>query len=176
MIIEAGYDIVELISASVTRDDETRRALWVMCMDADLHYLSIRRACDTMTESIESHVDDIVAILQSDFRPVTYFVLGHAEAEKRANPDGWLYGTDERIRLMPALTDYQLLGRVVFDPEGFYSSVPRYSFRDYPALSDLPRTATIPGPHEVGCQCLSCETYERMLADNWQRNANRSAH
>lgn len=176
MIIEAGYDIVELISASVTRDDETRRALWVMCMDADLHYLSIRRACDTMTESIESHVDDIVTVLKSDFRPVAYFVLGYAEPVTRAKRQGWLYETDERLRLMPALTDYRLLGSLVFDPEGYYSSVPRYSFRDYPSLSDLPRPATIRGPHEVGCHCVSCEQYERMLAANRERNRNQSAH
>lgn len=114
-------------------------------------------------------------MLQSDYRPVTYFVLGHAVPETCASSEGWLYETDERIRLMPALTDYHLLGRVVFDPEGFYSSVPRYSFRDYPALSDLPRSATIRGPHEVGCQCFSCEQYERMLAENWERNRNKSA-
>lgn len=175
MIIEAGYDIVELISASLTRDDETRRALWVMCMDADLHYLSIRRACDTMTESIESHVDDIVTVLESDFRPVAYFVLGYAEPEIRTHPNGWLYETDERLRLMPALTDYHLLGSLVFDPEGFYSSVPRYSFRDYPSLSDLPRAATIRGPHEIGCHCVSCEQYARMLDENWERHRKQSA-
>ena len=176
MIIEAGYDILELMSASVTRDRKTRRALWVMCMDADLHYLSIRRACDTMTESIESHMDDIVTVLESDFRPVAYFVLGYAEPEKRTHPDGWLYETDERLRLTPALTDYHLLGSLVFDPDGYYSSVPRYSFRDYPSLFGLPRTATIPGPHEPDCHCVSCEQYERMLAANRARNRNQSAH
>lgn len=175
MIIEAGYDIVELLAGTVRRNDETRRALWVMCMDADLHHLSIRRACDAMTGSIESHVDDIVRVLQTDFRPVTYFALAHAITEDRTNADEWLYESDERMRLLPTLTDHQLLGRVVFDPKGYYSTLPRYSFRDYPQLSDLPRTAIIRGPHEIDCQCVACEQFERMLAENRERHRNRSA-
>jgi hypothetical protein len=170
MIIEAGYDVLELMSASVTHDDESRRGLWVFCMDADLHYLSLRRASDAMTDPLESYVDDIASVLESDFRPVAYFVLGHAVPDTRDSSEGWLHEVDERLRLAPKLAGHELLGRVVFDPEGYFSSVPRYSFRDYPALSDLPRSATVRGPHEFHCHCFACEQHERLLAEIRERN------
>ncbi|GAA3888083.1 hypothetical protein GCM10022381_32500 [Leifsonia kafniensis] len=174
MIIEAGYDILELLIHEIDRDDDSRRALWVMCMDQDLHYLSIRRACDVVTEPLESHSTDILKVLESDFRTVTYYVLGHAMPNICAPSDGWLYDTDEQLRNLPELAGYRLLGRVVSDPEGFFSSLPRYSFRDYPSLSDLPRAAVIPGPHEFDCCCLSCEQYEQMLTRNRERYRERA--
>lgn len=57
MIIEAGYDVAELARYSVMRDDDSRRALWVLCLDEHLRYLNLSKACNVMVSTLEEHVD-----------------------------------------------------------------------------------------------------------------------
>jgi len=166
MIIEAGYDVLTLLWPEVRKDAESKRALWVLNLDAELHFLSLRKACKDMTKPIEAYVREIRKVLTSDFRPVRYYVLAHTTPEIRIRHDGWLHDIDESLSRVPALIDHHLLGQVVFDPKGYYSTVPRYSFRDYPGLADLPRSASFAGPHPFGCQCPACEKFERTLAEN----------
>ena len=148
MIIEAGYDIVELLAGTVRSTAEGKRSLWVLCMDAELHHLGVYRARDIMTGPLESHADDILAVFESCYRPVAYFALAHSATETSPYSVDPHCDPDEPMRQLPALADHQFLGRLIFDDEGYYSTLPRYSFRDYPSLCDLPRTVTVPGPHE----------------------------
>lgn len=171
MIIEAGYDLLQLIHPQLFADDASRRALWVMAMDEDLRYLFTRKVRDVVPGTFEDAVPDLAAALRSDpFRP-HYFVLAHMVPSMGSGIEEKVHHEDAHIRSAPVLAGYQLLGRMVFDSENLYSSAPRYTFRDYVGREDLPRAAVIPGPHEyLRCTCLACAQYEAKLAAGRMRH------
>lgn len=171
MIVEAGYDVMTLLDPEVRRDDDSMSALWVLVLDENLRYLQLNKALETMSGSADLHVDQIVKSLTCGFGYPKYFVLAHGEPQAMRHDDGWLHDIDERIRKSPALVEFYLLGQVVFDPEGYYSSVARYSFRDYIGLEHLPRSASFPGPHAYPCDCPACKQHELMLETNRKRRS-----
>jgi hypothetical protein len=82
-------------------------------------------------------------------------------------PDSpWLRALDERLTADGWLGDVELLGQVVFDSSGYWSTVPRFDFREYIGLEHLPRSVSVLGPHELGCECVACVHFEQMLHEN----------
>jgi hypothetical protein len=184
MIIEAGYDIVELLLNGVAKrhSDDTRlhddgeHPLWVLTMDAQLRYWSTTRVVDRMGASTGDHVEDIARTLNDEPQHSVYYVLAHTTNVRRDDDDDWLYEADQIIKDHPSLAGHELLGHVVFDATGFFSTVPRYSFRDYIGLEHLPRAASCAGPHEwLDCPCAACVQFDELLQANRQRSTNRSA-
>ncbi|HEY0260633.1 MAG TPA: hypothetical protein VGC18_12375 [Lacisediminihabitans sp.] len=170
MIIEAGYDILQLLCPEVMKDAESQRAVWVLSMDERLRLLFIGVVAPTAADRIESHVEDIAKALTRHPGPAKYYVVARTVQSHKGESGDWLRQEDERLNHLPALADHELLGQVVFDPDGYFSSVPRYSFRDYPELEHLPRTAILPGPHPLmSCDCLACVQHKIMLDDNRRR-------
>lgn len=164
MIIEAGYDLQQLIYPELFADEASRRALWVMAMDEDLRFLFTRKVRDEVPGSLEDAVPELAAVLDGDPWKPHYFVLAHMVPSMGPGIEGEVHQEDERIASAGALAKYELLGRLVFDDEYVYSSAPRYSFRDYVGCEDLPRVAVIPGPHELlSCPCLACAQHEAKL-------------
>ncbi|SKA98989.1 hypothetical protein SAMN06295879_2645 [Agreia bicolorata] len=179
MIIEAGYDIVELLINGVANrrkkdtEDVDENPLWVLTMDSQLRYWSTTRVVDRMGSSSAEHVDDIARTLNEEPRYSRYYVLAHAERADKRDDDDWLYDLDQIIKHHPALEGHELLGHVVFDDTGAFSTVPRYSFRDYVGLEHLPRAASFPGPHEwLDCPCAACVQHEKLLKEIRTRHRN----
>ena len=166
MIIEAGYDLMTLLEPEVLKDNQSKQALWALGMDQHLRYMLLSKACDIMTGSPEEHINEIAEVLNCDFATIKCYALAHTAPETRADSNEWLHDVDERLRVTPALSNYCLLGRAVFNPDG-YSSIPRYRFHDYPGLSELPKTATIARRHNVDCDCFAYDQHERILAADW---------
>jgi hypothetical protein len=167
MIIEAGYDMTELLSPRVHATKANRRALWMLAMDDELRKLFITQVCAEYTFPLEQHIPDIVKALECEYGYVTYFVLAHMLPQLGNNIEQTVYNEDEPLQTAPELEGRQFLGRLVFDGEFMYSSAPQFSFRDYPLHDDLPRIAVVKGPHpHLDCQCLACSQFEAKLAAN----------
>lgn len=164
MIIEAGYDLQQLIGPELFADEASRGSLWVMAMDEDLRFLFTRKVRDEVPGSLEDAVPELVAVLDGAPLEPHYFVLAHMVPSMGPDIADEVHREDERIHSAVALAKYELLGRLVFDDEYVYSSAPRYSFRDYVGCENLPRAAVIPGPHEfLSCACLACAQHEAKL-------------
>jgi len=178
MIIEAGYDIVELLLNGVAnrRNSDTKEnenPLWVLTMDAQLRYWSTSRVVDHMGASSDQHIEDIARKLNEEPRYSAYYVLAHTTRVHHRDDDDWLYDLDQIIKNHPDLDGHELLGQVVFDETGFFSTIPRYSFRDYVGLEHLPRAASFAGPHEwSNCPCAACVQHEKLLEENRARFRN----
>ena len=169
MIIEAGYDLGQLIHPELFASDESKRGLWMLAMDKHLRLSFLDKVSDEMSGSVEPHIPDIVAALENHYTPLRYFVLAHMMPRLGSGIAEWVYRDDTPLRESPSLAQYQFLGRLVFDGEYAYSSAPRYSFRDYVGYEDLPRAAVIPGPHGFDCVCVACAQHEAILAENRRR-------
>jgi hypothetical protein len=174
MIIEAGYDILELLVNSVANRQSTDPSdnavrdgpLWVLTMDAQLRYWQTTRVVDKMGSSTDEHIDDIARKLNEEPHHSVYYVLAHTTSVTRQADDDWLYHLDQSIKHHPALEGHELLGQVVFDETGYFSTVPRYSFRDYAGLEHLPRAASFTGPHAwSNCLCAGCVQHEVLLKE-----------
>ncbi|WP_022885510.1 hypothetical protein [Glaciibacter superstes] len=171
MIIEAGYDLMELLHPEVFKDEASRRGLWVLAMDEDLRLSFIRKVRDDVPSSLDAVIPDLVTSLDCEPLQVRYFVLAHMVPHTEHGIADEVQAQDELINDSPALVEYEFLGRFVFDGEYVYSSAPRYRFRDYIGYEHLPRTATFPGPHEfITCSCMACRQYEAKLARNRERH------
>ncbi|MCS5736248.1 hypothetical protein [Herbiconiux daphne] len=161
MIIEAGYDVLQLIEPVVHRDDTSRHSLWVLGLDSDLRLLFLDIAARFVQHDAVDYLKQIDACLSQSIRPVRYVVLAYHDHSRRWEPDGWLDAIDECLSARPEFAGRELLGQVVFTDDGYFSTVPRYSFRDYPSLEALPRAAACAGPHLfLDCGCLACRQFE----------------
>ncbi|KQO47224.1 MULTISPECIES: hypothetical protein [unclassified Frigoribacterium] len=142
MIIEAGCDLHELLYPRLIRDHEANGVegapLWVAALDDELRYLFTRPAVTPLRLPLSDHAADIAACLDD---------------------------ADRSVEECPELAAFDLLGQIAFDEAGYYSTLPRHSFRDYAGRQDLPRAAVIAGPHEYGCSCLACEQYADDIAE-----------
>ena len=165
MIIEAGYDLVQILHPEVLADAASRRALWMLAADKDLRLLEVSPVCPEFSGSLEPHVADIVAAIAGCYRPVRYFALAHTVSP--LDCDDWprISWEDEALREAHNFEPDQFLGRLVFDGDHIHSSAPRYSFRDYVGRENLPRAAVIAGPHFGDCECLACSQFNEMMAE-----------
>lgn len=174
MIIEAGYDVMQLLDSTVNKNARSKRGLWLLVMDEYLRFQSLATVAAEMKMPVEAYIDEVSAALRREPLPPKYIVLAYRTTELL--PDsGWLFARDEKLTADGWLGDVQLLGQVVFDRTGYFSTVPRFRFRDYIGLEDLPRSASVLGPHEIGCECVACVHFEQMLYENRKRREANSA-
>lgn len=173
MIIEAGYDILELFAPKlfIKRVSKTKRGTWVLAMDEDLRNLHVTEVGGDASEPIENRLAHIVTALnERSFRPVAYYALAQLDTDLRGDYKGTFDHLLETLELAPELIDYELLCTYLSNGKGFYSSGLRYSFRDYVGYEHLPRAASIPGPHDFHCSCLACTQHEEMLQRNREQH------
>lgn len=169
MIIEAGCDLHELLYPRLIRDHEANGGegapLSVAALDDELRYLFTRPAVTPVRLPLSDHAADIAACLDDDLWNVRYYVLAHYLKSRPDDQGFWLDDADRSVEECPELAAFDLLGQIAFDEAGYYSTLPRHSFRDYAGRQDLPRAAVIAGPHEYGCSCLACEQYADDIAE-----------
>jgi hypothetical protein len=173
MIIEAGYDLFELFAPKLfgRRGSKTRRGTWVIAMDENLRNMHLTKVGGDASDAIENRIPKIVkALNKRSFRPVAYYALAHLDTELPDACDHEFEHLLETLQLAPELIDHELLGTYLSNGKSFYHDGPRYSFRDYLGYEHLPRTASIPGPHEYPCDCLACTQHEEMLQRNRERH------
>jgi hypothetical protein len=165
MIIEAGYELRELVQPALLANETGRQALWLLAMDKDLRFLFLRKVVDPIVGSIEPHIEQILEQLDDGRDQAHYFAIAHMVPRVTEGLCQELHRQDELLRQAASLLDYELIGHLAFDEEEWYSSGPMHSFRDYPGCEDLPRAAVIRGPHPWGCECLACTQREAVIAE-----------
>ncbi|HAM26360.1 MAG TPA: hypothetical protein DCP11_06510 [Microbacteriaceae bacterium] len=170
MIIEAGYDIHQILHGEIFSRGTRTKGLWVVGMDENLRLLITTRATGHMNGPIAEHLDELLAALTRTPGTVRYYALAYAVDRLPEDNANCPHHVDEPFFASPALAPYELLGRVVFDDTSMCSTVPRYSFRDYPSLAHLPRTGVVLGPHDVSCTCFACTQHRKMLERNQERH------
>ncbi|MBX3091203.1 MAG: hypothetical protein KF801_01690 [Cryobacterium sp.] len=159
MIIEAGYDLLELFAPKLFAKHGSKRRTntWVIAMDENLRHLHLTKVGGDASSPIEERIPQIVkALNKSKLRPVVYYALAHLDTELHGDYEAEFDHLNEILELAPELIEYECLGTYLTNGKGFFSSGPRYSFRDYIGYEHLPRTATVLGPHERPCTCLAC--------------------
>lgn len=165
MIIEAGYDLHELLYPRLIRDHERHGGegtpLWVVALDDELRYLYTRPAVARFRGPLSDHGAEIASCLHDHegLWNIRYYALAYYRKTGPNDQCHWLHHDELALSDCTELEPFELLGQMVFDEDGYYSTVPRYSFRDYPGHRHLPRAAVIPGPHGLDCRCLACEQH-----------------
>ncbi|MBX3310502.1 MAG: hypothetical protein KF739_08730 [Cryobacterium sp.] len=173
MIIEAGYDLLELFAPKLFAKHGSKRRTntWVIAMDENLRHLHLTKVGGDASSPIEERIPQIVkALNKSKLRPVVYYALAHLDTELHGDYEAEFDHLNEILELAPELIEYECLGTYLTNGKGFFSSGPRYSFRDYIGYEHLPRTATVLGPHERPCTCLACTQHDEMLQRNRERH------
>lgn len=168
MIIEAGYDLLELFA----KHDSTRRTnTWVIAMDENLRHLHLTKVGGDASSPLEERIPKIVkALNRRQLRPVVYYALAHLDTELHDDYSTEFDHLNEILELAPELIEYECLGTYLTNGKGFFSSGPYYSFRDYVGYEHLPRSATVLGPHGYPCSGVACARPEEMLQRNRDRH------
>jgi len=178
MIIEAGYDLYQLLAPKLLRGKKPRDATWVVVMDEDLRFMLIAKVRTSVHDSVESQATQIYkALTRETWVRAKYFAIGRLDtsfvcSERSGDdyPGGHLDVYDEAIRKAPALQDFELIGHMHSDGVGLCSDVPRFSLRDYGGLEHLPRSESFPGPHSfAGDCCPACIRFNDRLDANRAR-------
>jgi hypothetical protein len=161
MIIEAGYDLAELVHPFLFAEGAHDGALWVLALDKDLRYLYKREVAADAGDSLEPHFDTIID--SPEQRWAHYFVIAqrlrHVGEAPYLNID---YTIEKRLEDLATAHGFEMLGHMMFDTEGWYSTGPMHQFRDY-YLDNLPLAVVIPGPHPFDCPCIACEPHQRII-------------
>lgn len=170
MIIEAGYDILELFSPKLfPRRSAHRPGMWVLALDEDLRNLYIAKV-GGKNLSVSDRVVKIAKALDGrNQRPVAYWAAAIVDTSYSGDLSDAFRHVDDTLREAALLADRQYLGCYVSDGKDLYGSTPRYSFRDYPLLAHLPRPAICAGPHDFDCACLACTQFEERMRRNRER-------
>jgi hypothetical protein len=161
MIVEAGYDLAELVHPFLFGDGAHVGALWVLALDKELRYLYKREVAVDACDSIGPHFDAIIGSLERPW--VHYFAI--AQRLRCLGDAPYLnidYTIEERLKDLAAAHGFEFLGHMMFDTDGWYSTGPMYRFRDY-YLDNLPLAAVIPGPHPFDCPCIACKPHQRII-------------
>ena len=172
MIIEAGYDILELFAPKLfKRRARNRRGMWVLALDENLRNLYLAKVGGKHRE-VEDRLHAIAKALDGrDLHAVAYWSAAVLDTEYSGDLEHEFHHIDTTLREAALLADRQYLGCYFSNGKELYGSTPRYSFRDYVGLEGLPRAAVCPGPHEVDCSCLACTQFEERLRRNRERHA-----
>ena len=141
MIIEAGCDLHELLNPRLIRDHEANGAvgapLSVVSIDDELRYLYPRPAATPVRLPLFGHAADIAACLDGGFWNVRNDVLAQHLKTRSDDKSFWLDDADRSVEARPELAAFDLLGQIAFDEDGYYSTLPRHSFRDLASRQDL---------------------------------------
>ena len=171
MIIEAGYDILELFSPKVfKRRARYRRGMWVLALDENLRNLYMAKV-GGKHQDVENRLHAVAKALdRRGLSPITYWAAAVVDTDYSGDLEEEFHHIDSMLSEAALLADHHYLGCYFSNGKELYGSVPRYSFRDYIGLEHLPRAAACPGPHEIGCTCLACTQFEERLERNRQRH------
>ncbi|HMF59332.1 MAG TPA: hypothetical protein VK595_03120 [Vicinamibacterales bacterium] len=164
MIIEAGYDLRELLFPNWAGNDD-EPSVRLVTFDESLRFLYRRRIADAYLGDLDHHHDEIASALTSDY--VRYFAVGHPVPELDSRGGFWReYDGGERVRATTAGMGLHFLGHLVHDKEWWGSSGPVHRFEDYPGSDEVPRAIVIPGPHPfLECDCAACGPRNRRFPD-----------
>jgi hypothetical protein len=165
VIIKAGYDLSQIIDPYL-HDPEQVNALWLILLDDELRLLGVRKVASIYGGSVAPHLAEIAAQLHQEEAShwLKYFALAHRlDRVDDANIADKVDDDDQFVNGAPSLSEFSYLGRLVADGQYAYESWPRYSFRDYIGREDLPRVASIPGPHFYDCECVACSGRQSRL-------------
>ena len=170
MIIEAGYDILELFAPKVfKRQTRDRRGMWVLALDENLRNLYVAKV-GGKDRDVEDRLHAIAKALDGrDLHTVAYWAAAILDTNFSGDLETKFHHVDSTLREAALLADRYYLGCYVSDGKELYGNTPQYSFRDYLGLEHLPRAAVCAGPHEFPCECLACTQFEERLRRNRER-------
>lgn len=178
MIIEAGYDIIQLLAPKLFKKTAPLTAgIWVAAMDADLRYLFRARVKGDPDIPLDARPHDIARALTRKRYPnhAAYYVLAIVEP---GAPDRGEYDYEdlkESTQHGTELASHELLGVVVTNGGvGWWSDLPLHQFRDY-GLDHLPRAAVFRGPHPYECECGACTMFNDTMRLNREKYQAREA-
>ncbi|MCW4386316.1 hypothetical protein OH146_11085 [Salinibacterium sp. SYSU T00001] len=176
MIIEAGYDLLQLFAPKLFRRgrDRRRMGMWVITMDKNLRQLDMRKVSTRHMQSVEECIPRIADMLSnSELGEVAYYAFARLDTDLPVDLSCVLEHQHESLALAPELVEYKLLNNYLSNGRDLYSRGPRYSYRDYIGMEHLPRAAVLPGPHDYPCACLACTQHEELLRERRAAAANR---
>lgn len=160
MIIEAGYELRELIAPRLARNAASKQELWILKMDRDLRFSGSAPIVEQLGPSILPHIRTILDALHPDYGH--YFAIAHWDNQPQYHQYGDSEPDDAVLGEAAESRGFEFIGHIVLDGESWHSSGPMYSFRDYGG--DLPRALVVRGPHPFGCDCVACVDFEQKLA------------
>ncbi len=171
MIIEAGYDILQLFSPKIfKRRRHYRRGMWVLALDENLRNVYLTKV-GGKDRDVEDRLHAVAKALDGrGLSPVAYWAAAVVETDYSGDLEAEFRHIDTTLSEAALLAGHHYLGCLFSNGKDLYSSVPRYSFRDYLGLEHLPRAAVCLGPHEIGCACLACTQFEERLQRNRERH------
>ena len=171
MIIEAGYDILQLFSPKIfKRRAHHRRGMWVLALDENLRNLYLAKVGGKQRD-VETRLHAIAKALDGrGLSPVAYWAAAVVDTGYSGDLHAEFEHIETTLSEAALLAEHHYLGCYFSNGKELYSSTPRYSFRDYPAMSYFPRAASCAGPHSFDCACLACTQFEERLRRNRERN------
>ena len=177
MIIEAGYDVLEILAPKVFTKRSIASGMWVLLLDADLRNIRVAKLKVKPTDDWDTRVSAIAKALKSkkNYRQAKYFVVARLDTalgEALGDRESEWQSQCGVLKSSRSFGGAELLGSVLSWGADALSSVPRFSFRDYLSLEHLPRPAICHGPHSfMDCPCLACTEYENRLKSARVRTA-----
>lgn len=151
MIIDSGWDFVQLTSARMNWSDPGSRRLFVVGMDRDLCYFFTRVFAERFDGDLASHAEQIVDLVDEDF--IRYFATIE-QVPKLDKHHNWGFDangviiTDELERASEARGIHHI-GHYQLDPTSWHSTGPMHSFRDY-HKPELPKYEVVRPPQYDG--------------------------
>jgi hypothetical protein len=167
MIIESGHDVIQALCGFAA--EPPPGALWMVGMDESLRLCAVEKVVHPFDGTLDEHVDEVVGRLRSPWASIAYVVLAWATPEPVEREGPWLHELDARMRAHPDVPRDCLLGLVVFDGDGAWSTLPGCDFSLYRELEHLPRAHVIHGPHGDVCRCAVCSAERRMMQQYAER-------
>jgi hypothetical protein len=161
MIIESGLDVIQALCGCAA--EPPPGALWMVGMDESLRVRAVDSLVEPFNGVLDDHLDEIVERIHSPWVPVAYLVLAWTTPDPVDRDGPWLHELDVRVRAHPDIPRDALLGLVVFDGTGAWSTLPGCEFSLYRELEHLPRAYVVHGPHGDTCRCVVCTAERRMM-------------
>ena len=140
MIIDSGWDFVQLTATRMNWGEPDARRLFVVAMDRDLCYYFTRVVDERFDGDLASNAERIVDCVDDDF--IRYFATIEQVRELDKN-DWWAQNSDggwitSELETVSEARGIHHIGHYQLDPTSWHSTGPMHSFRDYPVL-DVPR-------------------------------------
>ncbi|MBT2517678.1 hypothetical protein J7E29_09560 [Streptomyces sp. ISL-90] len=140
MIIDSGWDFVQLTSTRMNWSDTDANRLFVVAMDRDLGYYFTEIVSERFDGDLAAIAEHIVDVVDRDF--IRYFATIEQVRTLDTNAD-WGFDSDRCVitRELERLSEARgihHIGHYQLDPTTWHSTGPMHSFRDY-HKPELPR-------------------------------------
>jgi len=140
MIIDSGWDFVQLTSARMNWSDPDSRRLFVVGMDRDLCYFFARVVTERFNGDLSSSAEQVVDLVDEDY--IRYFATIEQVPELDTH-DWWVHDADGNsitaaLERVSEARGIHHIGHYQLDPTSWHSTGPMHSFRDY-YKPDLPK-------------------------------------